>query len=71
MLLVLFNQYKRPYQVIPLRARVDLRAMAMKGYSAFPKAPALLEPRHQTAEEQSMYSTTPAYWAIFLVFEGF
>ena len=25
----------------------DLRAMAMKGYSAFPKAPALLEPHHQ------------------------
>ena len=26
-----------------IRARVDLGAMAMKGYSAFPKAPALLE----------------------------
>ena len=36
-----------PYQVLPLRARVDLGAMAMKGYSAFPKAPALLEPHHQ------------------------
>ena len=35
------------YQVLPLRARVDLGAMAMKGYSAFPKAPALLEPHHQ------------------------
>ena len=47
MLLVLFNPYIGPYQVLPLRARVDLEAMAMKGYSAFPKAPALLEPYHQ------------------------
>ena len=31
----------------PLRTRVDLGAMAMKGYSVFPKAPALLEPHHQ------------------------
>ena len=30
-----------------LHARVELGAMAMKGYSAFPKAPALLEPHHQ------------------------
>ena len=29
------------------RSRVDLGAMAIKGYSAFPKAPALLEPHHQ------------------------
>ena len=28
-------------------ARVDLGAMAIKGYSAFPKVPALLEPHHQ------------------------
>ena len=32
---------------LSLRARVDLGAMAMKGYSTFPKAPALLEPNHQ------------------------
>ena len=37
MLLVLFNPYMGPYQVLPLRARVDLGAMAMKGYSTFPK----------------------------------
>ena len=42
MLLVLFNPYIGPYQ-----ARVDLGAMAMKGYSALPKIPALLEPHHQ------------------------
>ena len=33
--------------MLPLRARVDLGAMAMKGYSAFPKVPALLEPHQQ------------------------
>ena len=37
-----------PIRLQSLRARVDLGAMAMKGYSAFPKAlPALLEPHHQ------------------------
>ena len=36
-----------PYQVLPLRARMDLGAMAMKEYSTFPKAPALLEPHHE------------------------
>ena len=30
-----------------LRAKLHLGAMAIKGYSAFPKAPALLEPDHQ------------------------
>ena len=45
--LVLFDPYIGPYQVLPLRARVDLGAMATKEYSAFPKAPALLEPHHQ------------------------
>ena len=30
--------------MLPLRSRVDLGAMAMKGYSAIPKVPALLEP---------------------------
>ena len=39
--------YVEPYQVLPLQARVDLGAMAMKGYSAYLKAPALLEPHHQ------------------------
>ena len=45
--LVLFNPQIGPYQVLPLRARVDRGAMAIKGYSAFPKAPALLEPPHE------------------------
>ena len=45
--LVLFGRYIGPYQVLPLWARVDLEAMAIKGCSSFPKAPALLEPHDQ------------------------
>ena len=41
---VLFELYIVPYQVLPLRVRVDLGTMALKGYSAFPKTPVLLEP---------------------------
>ena len=44
---VLFDPWIGPYQVLPLGTRVDLGAMAMKEYSTFPKAPVLLEPRHQ------------------------
>ena len=35
------------YQVLPLRSRVGLSAMAINVYSAFPKAPVLLKPHHQ------------------------
>ena len=62
--------------MLPLRARVDLGTMAMKGYSTFPKAPALLESHHQIVLNdfqnthwgsltplQSVYSTAPANWA--------
>ena len=67
-----------PYQMLPLRARVDLAAMLMKGYSAFPKAPALHEPDHQivslyprhllagsypSADMQLVYSRAPPNWA--------
>ena len=45
--LVLFNPYLAPYHVLPRWARLDLGAMVIKGYSAFPKAPASLEPHHQ------------------------
>ncbi len=47
MQLVLFNPLIGLYQVLPLRARVDLGAMVMKGFSAFSKAPASLERQHQ------------------------
>ena len=33
--------------MLPLRARVDQGAMAMKRHSAFPKAQTLLEPHDQ------------------------
>ena len=36
-----------PYQVLPLRDRVDLGAMAIKRCSAFPKVLTLLEPHHK------------------------
>ena len=64
--------------MLPHRVGVDLGAMAMKGYSAFPKAPALLETHHQfsvisghslgvgsyhSAEVQSVYFIVPANWA--------
>ena len=39
-----------PYQVQLLQARVDLGAMAIKGYSVFTKAPALLQPHHQNVQ---------------------
>ena len=46
-LTVLFDPWIGPY--LPLHVRVDLGAMPMKGYSAFPKVPALLKPHHQLA----------------------
>ena len=65
--------------MLTFRARVDLRAMAMKGCSAFPKAPASPEPHHQivkchihdtrgegsysSAVVQLVYSTVPDDWA--------
>ena len=45
--LVLFDPWIRAYQMLPLHARMDLGVMAIKRYSAFSKAPALLEPHHQ------------------------
>ena len=36
--------------MLPLWARVDLGEMATKEYSAFPIAPALLEPHHQIVQ---------------------
>ena len=44
---VLLDPCIGPYQVLSLWARVDLGTMAMRGYSAFPKASVLLDPHHQ------------------------
>ena len=79
MRLVLFNPWIGPYQGLPPWARVDLRSMATKWGSVFPKAPPLMGPHHQillchiqetycgwsypSAELQSVYSTAPADWA--------
>ena len=43
----LFDSLIELYQVLPLRNRLDLGAMAMKVYFPFPKPPVLLEPHHQ------------------------
>ena len=39
--IVLFDPWIGSYQMLPLRARVDLRAMPRKEYSTYPYAPAL------------------------------
>ena len=59
--------------MLPLRARVDLGAMAMKEFSAFPKVPSdclvsytrhsLVAKFYPSAEMHSVYSTAPANWA--------
>ena len=49
MQLVILNPYIGPYQVLSFLARVNLGAMAMKGWFTFPKVPASLEPHHQIA----------------------
>ena len=45
--LVLFDPLIGDYLVLPLQAQVDLGTIAMRGYSAFSKAPDLLKPHHQ------------------------
>ena len=40
------SSIERTLSGVPLPARVDQGAMPMKGYSAFPKAPALLGPQN-------------------------
>ena len=47
LILVLFDPLMGPYQVLSLWARVDLGVMAIKGYSAFPKVRAFVEPHHK------------------------
>ena len=59
--------------MLPLRAIVDLGAIAIKGYTAFPKAPPSdcrvsyaghsLGQSYPCAKMQSVYSTAPADWA--------
>ena len=61
---MLFNTEIGPYQVLPLRARVVLVAMVMKGCSVFLNAPASLEPHHQIGK----YHIQGTYWGGVLLF---
>ena len=47
MYLISSNPLIGPNQVLPFQATEDLGKMTMKACSAFPKAPASLEPHHQ------------------------
>ena len=69
-----------PYKVLPLRASVDLGAMAIKGVLHIPQSSSitgaspsdclvsypgyLLRESYPSAEMQSVYSTVPADWVI-------
>ena len=64
--LVLFNPYIEPYQALPLGVRVDLEAMAVKGYSAFPQAPEFLEPNHSNVFRH--IQVTRWWWGLILLY---
>ena len=69
---LIYSGWPRGYcQALPLQARVNLGAIAIKGCSAFLKAPALIEPHHvwyhiqdthwgSLTEMQLVYFATPA-----------
>ena len=75
---VLLDPLIGPYQVLPFLVRVDLGAMAMKGFSKYSKA-SIQDSHHQfvscyihdillvgsysSAEMQSLYYTAPTDWA--------
>ena len=46
---ILFDPLLGTSQILPLRVIVDLGALAVKGYFAFSKAPAIQKPHHQIA----------------------
>ena len=50
-----------PYQVPPLQATVDLGAMTMKGYSAFPKAQELQKPHPAEASPSDCLESYPGH----------
>ena len=54
--------------MLPLQVRVDLGVMAIKGYFAFPKAPAFLEPHHQMQLMSYPYVTGCCNWSFFALF---
>ena len=81
---VLFDPYRGPYQLLPLKARVDLGAMAIKGNPHSPKPYWNLTIRlfcvipghslgesYPSAEKQSVYSTAPPDWAMIIMIKHF
>ena len=52
--------------MLPLWARVDLKAISMKRYSIFLKTPALLEPHHQIAVSV-FYSPSQVEWTLAIL----
>ena len=60
--------------MLPFRARENLGAMIIKGYSGFSKPPALQEPHHQIVQcyiqdtrwEGAYSSAAPANWAMYV-----
>ena len=56
--LVLFDSQMGFYQVLPLLAKMDLGAITMKEYSAFPKTPAWLELLYQIV----LYRIQDTHW---------
>ena len=60
--------------MLPLQVKVDMGALAMKGYSTFPKTPALLKPHHQIVK---CYIRDTHWWGsyrsagLFLLFLAF
>ena len=76
---VLFDSMIGPYKMLTLWARLDMGAMAIKRYTIFRKAPALLEPYHHivscyirtlmvdgyypSAEMYSVFSIAQDNWA--------
>ena len=78
--LVLLDPEIEPYQVLSIRARMNLGAMAIKIELNIPQNPSItgvtiglfsvisrhrLGESYSSADKQSMQSTTPIDWAIF------
>ena len=53
--------------MLPQWTRVDQEAITVKGYSAFPKAPALLEPHYQIVS----YHIKDTHWGSLTPLKGY
>ena len=59
---ILFDRYIGPYQVLPLRARVNQGALAMKEYSAFSQSSSIT--RASLSESLVSYAEN-SLWRVF------